>query len=132
MKLTATIPGVPPSPNERERMTHWQRRRVTKRWKRDAAIAVLGTGAASLLFSELSRSLSPVAVTLRRIGPRLLDAHDRLPGSLADVVDGIADALLPGRAPGRADGDPRLKWRYEQMTTREAGGEPRVEVEIEW
>lgn len=50
----------------------------------------------------------PVIVTLTRIAPRELDAHDNLPGSMKAIVDGVADAL------GVKDKDKRVRWAYDQ------------------
>jgi hypothetical protein len=52
--------------------------------------------------------LSPIAVTIRRIAPGMLDS-DNLAGSQKHVRDGIADAL------GIDDRDPRVAWIYSQM-----------------
>jgi len=58
--------------------------------------------------------LLPCTVTLTRTGPRFLDKEDNLPMSLKFIKDSIADKLIPGLAPGRADDDPRLEWIYKQ------------------
>lgn len=50
----------------------------------------------------------PCVVTLTRIAPRSLDAHDNLRSALKFAVDGIADRL------GIKDNDPRVEWRYAQ------------------
>jgi hypothetical protein len=51
-------------------------------------------------------------ITLTRIAPRKLDAHDGLRSALKPVVDGVADFF------GCKDNDPRLEWRYEQRRGR--------------
>lgn len=53
----------------------------------------------------------PCSVTITRIAPRKLDS-DRLPVASAHLRDCIADFLIPGLAPGRADGDSRISWHY--------------------
>lgn len=55
----------------------------------------------------------PCIIHLRRISPRLCD-DDNLQGSLKVVRDAIAEIMIPGLAPGRADGDPRITWKYSQ------------------
>ncbi|MEO8021094.1 hypothetical protein [Polaromonas sp.] len=50
----------------------------------------------------------PVTVTLTRVSPGTLDAHDNLPSSMKNLVDGIADWL------GVDDADSRVTWRYAQ------------------
>lgn len=48
-------------------------------------------------------------ITLKRIAPSKLDAHDNLRTAMKPIVDGIADALgLPN------DRDPRVTWAYDQ------------------
>jgi len=75
---------------------------------------------------EYSRigSQYPVAnkwtITLTRIAPRQLDAHDGLRSALKPVVDGVADFF------GCKDNDPRLQWQYEQRR----GGVREYAVEI--
>ncbi len=51
-------------------------------------------------------------VTLTRVAPRRLD-DDNLRGALKAVRDAVADWLIPGLAPGRADD--KLEWYYEQV-----------------
>lgn len=63
----------------------------------------------------------PCVVTLTRISPRSLDAHDNLRSALKFVVDGIADKL------GIKDNDPRVEWRYAQAKGKPAS----VVVEFE-
>lgn len=50
----------------------------------------------------------PVTVTLTRISPGMLDAHDNLPSSQKNCVDQIAEWL------GVDDADPRVTWKYAQ------------------
>ena len=52
----------------------------------------------------------PVVITLTRIAPRQLDAHDNLPRSFKAPADQIAEWL------GVKDNDPRLTWRYSQRS----------------
>lgn len=72
-----------------------------------------------------SRSIwAPALVTVTRIAPRQLDAHDGLRAALKGVVDGIADAL--GLA---SDRDERVTWEYGQR--RGKPWEYAVEIRIE-
>ena len=62
------------------------------------------------------RSLSvkpPCLIRLTRISPRALD-DDNLRPCLKVSRDKVADILIPGLKPGRADGDKRLQWEYAQ------------------
>lgn len=52
----------------------------------------------------------PVSITLVRISPRKLDAHDNLPRSGKACVDQIAEWL------GVKDNDERLTWKYAQRS----------------
>lgn len=55
----------------------------------------------------------PVKITLIRIAPRSID-DDNLQFAMKEFRDFIADALIPGLPMGRADGDERLIWKYQQ------------------
>lgn len=55
----------------------------------------------------------PCCVTLTRIGPRELDYINFI-GCLKSLQDYVADQIIPGLAMGRADGDPRIEWKYTQ------------------
>ncbi len=57
-------------------------------------------------FAKLAGML-PAIVTLKRIGPRMLD-DDNLRSALKAVRDGLADVI------GVDDGDARYRWTYEQ------------------
>lgn len=57
----------------------------------------------------------PCSVSITRIAPRKLDIHDNLPGAMKWIVDAIADNLIPGLAPGRADSSPLITWEYRQI-----------------
>ena len=56
----------------------------------------------------------PCTITLTREAPKLMD-YDNYVFACKHLVDVIADMLIPGLAPGRADGDKRLKFEYEQV-----------------
>lgn len=55
----------------------------------------------------------PCKILITRIGPRRLD-FDNLCSSQKGVVDALCDCIIPGLAPGRADGDERIKISYAQ------------------
>lgn len=62
---------------------------------------------------ERPQIMLPCTITLTRIAPRALDS-DNLQGSLKWIRDSIADNIIEGLSPGRADSDPRLTWIYAQ------------------
>jgi hypothetical protein len=68
----------------------------------------------------------PCLIRLTRIAPRSLD-YDNLVYSMRNVTNIVAELILPGLAPGRADGDTRLKFEYLQ---RKVSKTYAVEVEI--
>jgi len=59
----------------------------------------------------------PAKITLCRIAPREFD-YDNLISAMKTIRDLLAGLLIPGLAPGRADGDTRLEWIYEQKKGR--------------
>lgn len=66
----------------------------------------------------------PCEITLTRTGPRNLD-YDNFVYSQKYIRDAIAEHLIKDSCPGRADGDPRLRWVYKQEK-----GEIGVRIEI--
>ena len=58
----------------------------------------------------------PCKIILTRLAPKVLD-YDNLVAAFKGIRDCIADKIIPGLAPGRADGDPRLNWEYQQKET---------------
>ena len=56
----------------------------------------------------------PCKVVITRVSPRMLDSIDNLPMSVKFVIDTVADLLIPGLKPGRADGDKRVQFQIEQ------------------
>jgi hypothetical protein len=79
--------------------------------------------------AEMARTLAvvgappvgPWVVTVVRLGPRELDAHDNLGTSAKGVVDEIAAWLGL-----RGDNDPRVTWRYAQEKRLEPARELRT------
>ena len=70
----------------------------------------------------------PCEIMLTRIAPRPLDEDNLIGGAMKHIRDTIADFLIPGKAPGRADADKRLKWLYRQ--DHRAPREYALEIEI--
>jgi hypothetical protein len=67
-----------------------------------------------VLFKNEKPNISlPCHIKLSRIAPRELD-FDNLTGSLKAVRDSVASYIIPGLAPGRADGDKQITWEYNQ------------------
>lgn len=62
----------------------------------------------------------PCHIQLTRLSPRMLDS-DNLQGALKYIRDSVADYLIPGLQPGRADGDTRLSWSYSQEKAKTKG-----------
>jgi len=69
----------------------------------------------------------PCNVKLVRLGPRELD-FDNLVVSQKYVRDAIAELITGDYVPGRADGDKRISWQYDQEKSKEYG----VRIEISW
>lgn len=68
----------------------------------------------------------PCTVRMTRLAPRELDADDNLRIALKWVKDAIAEVLTQDFLPGRADGDKRIKWEYDQQYSKEY----KVKIEI--
>lgn len=56
----------------------------------------------------------PCRVVLTRVAPRELDEHDNLRSAFKHVIDAIANVLIPGLKPGRADGSKEIIWEFAQ------------------
>lgn len=69
----------------------------------------------------------PTKVVMTRVAPTMAD-FDNLVASMKEIIDGVADWLIPGLAPGRADGDPRISWEYCQRK----GGVREYGIELEF
>ena len=77
--------------------------------------------------AEISKVQLPCNVKLIRLGPRELD-WDNMVISLKYVRDACAELITGDYVPGRADGDKRIKWDYDQEKSKEYG----VKIEISW
>ena len=76
---------------------------------------------------EIKECKPPCLFILTRIGPRKMD-RDNLIYSFKKVRDVLSDLVLPGLAPGQADSDPRLYWRYDQ--TNQGRGVYAIRIEV--
>lgn len=101
---------TPSTPNTRE---HWAKRAKRTKSQRDAMKTAVHLWA-------LEYGLPQVVVTLTRVSPRAMDAHDNLRAALKPHVDGIADAL------GIDDSSQLVRWEYAQRK-----GAPAVEVRFD-
>lgn len=70
----------------------------------------------------------PITIKLIRISPRTLDAEDNLRYAFKWVKDAIADMLIPGLHPGRADNSKLIVWDYDQEKGTVWEKKMRVEV----
>lgn len=116
--MTILIPGLrlPSAGNLRE---HWaararrvnaQRSVVCMEWRRQVPHGFTPT--------------FPVAVTVTRVAPRLIDGHDNLPMSCKGIVDQVAAQL------GVDDGDAaRVRWAYAQRRDRAYAVEIQITTE---
>lgn len=68
----------------------------------------------------------PCTVRMTRVAPRELDADDNLRIALKWLKDAISEVITGDMQPGRADGDKRIKWQYEQQYSKDYG----VKIEI--
>jgi len=70
----------------------------------------------------------PVYIHLTRIAPRFFDAHDNLPSSMKWIVDAIAEYIIPGKKPGRADDSKEINWIYNQEKGKPKEYSLRIEI----
>lgn len=102
MKIVLPIPLL--SPNRKE---HW-----SKTYKRNSMIKFL----VALKFK--GKVGLPCIVRIVRHCKRFMD-EDNFIFACKAIRDAIADRLIPGLAAGRADGDNRITWVYEQVKDNE-------------
>lgn len=72
----------------------------------------------------------PCSVYMVRKGPLKLDP-DNLQSACKNLRDAIADKLIPGLKPGRADNDKRITWHYGQESAKINSMAIRI-VENQW
>lgn len=97
---------------------HWAKKR--KRYKEQKFMTFISCK------DHINPNTLPCIINMTRIAPRQLD-DDNLPMSMKWIRDEIADLLIPGKARGQADSDPRIKWTYAQ----EKGKPKEYSVKIE-
>jgi hypothetical protein len=59
----------------------------------------------------------PCFIVLTRNGPQMLD-DDNLIAAFKSIKDEIANQLIPGLAPGRADASSDILWHYKQKKSK--------------
>ncbi len=93
---------------QREHWTKKKKRHDIQRW-------LIDTYCTQYLYANNKEPIDwlPCRLILNRIAPRTLDG-DNLQYSLKWTRDAIAANLIIGKAPGQADGDPRIEWIYKQ------------------
>jgi hypothetical protein len=80
----------------------------------------------TLLANKVPQRL-PVIISMTRMSPRKLDS-DNLQTAFKYVRDAIAEHFITGKAPGRADDDPRIEWKYSQVPSKEKC----IHLHFEW
>ncbi len=75
----------------------------------------------------LKRIQLPCVAKIIRISPRVQD-FDNYVYNCKCIRDFIADILIPGKAPGQADSDKRIEWRYEQEKGKPKQFAIRIEI----
>lgn len=88
----------------------------------NAARKALHRRTTSLALMNMKAPPLPCVVTLTRVSPGTLDAHDNLPSAFKHIVDSVASWL------GVDDADPQVTWRYAQQKC--ARGQFGVIVEV--
>jgi len=78
--------------------------------------------------SQKPNVVLPCTVTFTRLSMKELDEDDNLRMAFKSIKDKVAALLIPGLAPGRADGDKRITWKYAQEKSRKLG----INLKIEW
>lgn len=104
--------------SEANSFEHW-----TKKHKRHKAQKML----VSIAMRSESKEIDlPCHIKLTRLAPRILDKDDNLPMAFKFIKDQISDELIPGKAAGRADDDPRLSWSFDQQKSKDKS----IKIEI--
>lgn len=96
-----SVPLKLTSPNTSQ---HWSKKYKTRKTEKLAILSAWPINQTITL---------PVHIIITRVSPREFD-YDNFIASLKGCIDTIAAKLIPGLAPGRADGDPRIKWTFIQ------------------
>lgn len=96
-----TLPIKLESPNHK---SHWAKKyQLDKKHKQLIAT----------FCKDLAKVGLPCEIQLIRMAPRPFD-YDNLVASLKGICDKISDMIRPGLAPGRADGDGKIRFIYLQ------------------
>ena len=103
--------------SESNSLQHWRTKHARAKKQKKLVRLILSADEPSFLL--------PVKIIVTRLSSRSLDI-DNLGGALKYVIDGVADYILPGLAPGRADGDKRISWELKQEKSKEKG----VKIEV--
>lgn len=93
--------------SEANKSGHWSSAYKRKKQQKQSVILYLQANYVPRLTKRMN-------IILTRIAPRDLDAQDNLPAAFKHIIDAIASYLIPGLAPGRADGDDRISWTFKQ------------------
>lgn len=102
--------------SEANKSEHWSKkhkRHKTQKWQIRCAFS-----------THMPKVQLPALVKLIRISPRSLD-DDNLTSAFKWIRDEIGAKLTGDDRPGRGDGDPRIKWMYDQEKGQQA-----VRIEI--
>lgn len=93
MKITIKSLRLVNGSNAREH--HHKRAKHTKAARERARVEVLTVAKlGTCMLEDRAAHLLPAIITVTRIAPNKLDAHDGLPAACKPVIDGIADALI--------------------------------------
>lgn len=99
---------------------HWTKTYKRNKYQRNAIQLIWKSQKPSVVL--------PCSVTFTRLSMKTLDEEDNLRMAFKSIKDKVADLLIPGLSPGRADGDKRITWKYGQEKTRKLG----IKLKIEW
>jgi hypothetical protein len=92
---------------------HW-RTRVKRKKEMKRAVIFMWRNA------QIRNIKPPVVIKLVRQAPRRLD-DDNLVAAFKTIRDAVADLIIPGLAPGRADDKEGLQFSYEQEKSKKYG-----------
>jgi hypothetical protein len=104
--------------NGKPKGEHWTEKHERHKSQKRAVFYFLGPHRANLSM--------PCTVRMTRMAPRELDADDNLRIALKWIKDAIAEVITQDFVPGRADGDKRIKWEYDQIFSSDY----KVKIEI--
>lgn len=99
--------------NGKPKPEHWTEKHARHKSQKHTVYAFL-----SPLRSKLSL---PCTVKMIRMAPNKLDAKDNLRIALKWIADAIAEVITQDFVPGRADGDERISWEYDQEKSKTYG-----------